>query len=113
MIMLYKWRGAGLCVLVIVPVMIALELILTVNLIGKDFVKEHFRTLVISGVAISGAVCGVLGRWLNSERVVEERDGRQRKVGIQEGDYHHMWEIPVQHWLWVYVGLAILLSIIW
>lgn len=113
MMMLYRWRGGGLCVLVIVPGIIALQLILAVNLIGKDFMKEYFRPLVISGVAISGAVCGVLGRWLNRERVVEEKDGRRHTVGFQNGGHHHMWDIPVQHWLWVYVGLAILLTVIW
>lgn len=113
MIITYKWRGAGLIVLVVAPVMIALNLIVAVNFLGKDFVKDNFRTLVIFGIAIAGFVCSGLGRWLNRQEVVQEKSGAQQRVGVVVGDFHQMWGIPIQNWLWVYLVLALLVSLAW
>jgi len=113
MIMIYSWRGAGIAVLVIFPVLMFTGLIASVNLIGKDFTRENFRLMAIGGLVVSGIVCFLLGRWLNRHRVVKIKDGHTKDLPETIGNYHQMWHIPFQHWCWVYFGLSIFVDFLW
>jgi hypothetical protein len=114
MIIVYQWRGAGIVVLVAVPIVIAIEIILSVNLIGRDFTKTYFREIVIAGIAVAGLACLMAGRWLN--RV---RDGQNYNKRLEINDSlasnapHQMWGIAVQHWCWIYMALAIVIALVW
>jgi hypothetical protein len=90
MIITFSWRGAGLLVLVVFPIVMAIALVCFVNLIGKDFTKIHFREMVIAAIAASGIVCFGLGRWLNRVKVVREAYGRSEVVGSALDDAHQM-----------------------
>jgi len=113
MIITFSWRGAGLLVLVVFPIVMAIALVCSVNLIGKDFTKIHFREMVIAAIAASGIVCFGLGRWMNRVRVVREVDGRSEVVGSVVEDAHQMWGIAVQHWCWIYFLLAVIVAFAW
>ena len=113
MIITYTWRGTGLLVLVIVPIVIVIEIVCSVNLVSKEFTKAHFRELVISGIAASGVICYSLGRWLNREKVVREVGGRREEIGSVVGSSHQMWGIAVQHWCWIYFALALIVTFLW
>ena len=113
MIITFSWRGAGLLVLVVFPIVMAIALVCSVNLIGKEFTKVHFREMVIAAIAASGIVCLGLGRWMNRVRVVREVDGRSEVVGSVVEDAHQMWGIAVQHWCWIYFLLAVIVAFAW
>ncbi len=113
MIIPFSWRGAGLLVLVVFPLVMLIALVCSVNLIGKDFAKGHFREMVIAAIAASGVVCLGLGRWMNRVKVMREIDGKSEVVGTVVEDAHQMWGIAVQHWCWFYFVLAVIVAFVW
>jgi hypothetical protein len=107
MIIIYRWRGAGLVALIAFPVFMVVGLMASVNLLGKDFTKLHFQDLVSVAIFISGVFCLLIGRWLNREKVIQV-DGESTKiVGTTLGDHHMLWGIPLHHWSWIYFAAAI------
>lgn len=113
MIIIYRWRGAGLLALLIFPIVMIVGLMASVNLLGKDFTKLHFKDLVIAVIFICGILCLGIGRWLNREKVVQVVGERTNVVETTLGDFHMLWGIPLQHWSWIYFAASVVAFLVW
>jgi len=113
MIITLSWKGAGLMVICLLPLVLAAMLLCSVNLIGKDFTKAHFKNIVLCGTAVSGVLCYGIGRWLNRVDYLLIKNNQPTPTGKVMTDDHQLCGIPFQHWCWVYFGLTILLGLLW